>query len=353
MGSNSTHHTGVEGRFFKAGSSASIKAWLEKRGELALITLEDVSGNQPQKFSASIVAISDRLASVSRKITLEDGSVFEARDSERIDEMFATKANFFGRLSRVESSFKLVTLIAVCTVLLLVGTYRYGLPALANGAARITPSGVLTLMDKGTLSTVDFSLFSKSKLEEGRRKEIAGIFKELATQSGQSNPPLQLLFRDGGRLGANAIALPGGTIVITDQLIAEAKSDDEIAGVLGHEIGHVELRHSLRQIYRVLGIGFMISVIGGDSGQLVEDVIGQAVALESLSYTRSFETESDYRSAELMVGLERDPFAFIELLKRITNDKGDKSNTGWLSTHPGTFDRTATIKEYINTLDEK
>ena len=164
------------------------------------------------------------------------------------------------------------------------------------------------------------------------------------------DPPLRLLFRDGGKLGANAIALPGGTMVITDQLIGEAKSDDEIAGVLGHEIGHVELRHSLRQIYRVLGIGFMIAVIGGDSSQLVEDVIAQAAVLESLSYSRKFETESDFRSAQLMVALGRDPYAFVELLKRITKDKGKKSNTGWLSTHPGTFDRAATVKKYVNSI---
>ena len=60
-------------------------------------------------------------------------------------------------------------------------------------------------------------------------------------------------------------ALPGGTVILTDQLVALAKNDDEIAGVLAHEIGHVKHRHSLKQLYRVLGIGFMISVIGGDS----------------------------------------------------------------------------------------
>lgn len=345
--------SGIEGRFYKSGSSASAKARLEKRGELALVTLDDVDGNQLQVFSAQVIEISDRLAAVPRKITLADGSVFEARDNDGIDEMFVTQASFFGRLSQVESSFKLVVIIAVCTVLTIATLYRFGLPALANGAARITPSGVLTLMDKGTLATVDFSLFSKSKLGDKRREEIVIIFDALAKQSGQTYPPLNLLFRDGGRLGANAIALPGGTIVITDQLIKMAKSDDEIAGVLGHEIGHVELRHSLRQIYRVLGVGFMITIIGGDSGQLVEDVIAQAVALESLSYTRAFETQSDYRSAELMVGLERDPFAFIELLKRLTSDKGDKSDTGWLSTHPGTFDRMATIKKYVDSIDGK
>lgn len=343
----------IDGRYFHVGTNSSVKASLQKRGELALITLELAEENQTKVFSAEISQISDRLASVSRKITLKDGSVFEARDNDAIDDLFDLGGGFFGFLPRAESSIKIVAIFAVCTIVLIFGIYKYGLPLLANGAAKVTPSSILTLMDKGTLSTVDSTLFSKSNLKEKRRKEISAVFSALVKQSGHTSPELKLLFRDGGKLGANAIALPGGTVVITDQLISGAKSDDEIAGVLGHEIGHVELRHSLRQIYRVLGIGFMIAIIGGDSGQLVEDVIAQAAALESLSYTRKFETESDYRSAELMTGLGRDPFAFIELLKRITKDDGKKSDTGWFSTHPGTFDRLATIKKYVNSIKGK
>ncbi len=343
----------IDGRFFPAGTNSSVRASVQRRGDLALITLEDAieeGGRRSKVFSAEISQISDRLGSVARKITLNDGSVFEARDNDGIDEMFDLGGGFFGFLPKAESSLTIVAAVTVCTIVLLVGLYRYGLPAMASGAAKITPSAILTLMDRSTLATVDRVFFDKSSLNARRKDEVGAVFVALAEQSGHKEPELRLLFRDGGKLGANAIALPGGTIIITDQLIAKAKNDDEIAGVLGHEIGHVERRHSLRQIYRVLGVGFMIAVIGGDSGQLVEDVVAQAVALESLSYSRSFETESDFRSAELMVGLGRDPYAFVELLKRITNDKGEKSKTGWLSTHPGTFERMETVRKYVDSI---
>ncbi len=315
----------LSGRYYPPGSSAAEPATLRASGGLAIITLEESGKAKPFE----IINMSDRLANIARKITLKGGGVFETADNEGVDRAFNQGGAFAGRLTKVESSLKYVAVLALLTVAALVGMYRYGLPALASGAANFTPSSVVSLMDAGTLSTVDKVLFNASNLDKARKREISGLFDELVMQAGQNEPALKLLFRDGGRLGANAIALPGGTIIITDQLIAAAKSDDEIAGVLGHEIGHVELRHSLKQIYRVLGIGFMVTIIGGDSGQLVEDVIAQAAVLESLSYTRKFETESDYRSAELMVGIGRDPFAFVELLKRLTNDDGKKKENGY------------------------
>ena len=338
----------ISGRLFAAGTNSSIKAELNKRGNQILITLEEDESGRVTSFSTKIVHVSDRLANVARKIELEDGAMFETLDNDGVDSLLGYESNFFVRMTRAESSLKVIVVSVVCTVVVLMGLYRYGLPALANGAAKITPPGVLSLMDNGTLSTVDRVLFNPSKLGSARKKEITGLFGELAKQSGQEN--MRLLFRDGGVLGANAIALPGGTVIITDQLIGLAKSDNEIAGVLAHEIGHVELRHSLRQIYRVLGLGFMITIIGGDSGQLVEDVIAQAVALESLSYSRSFEIESDHRSAQLMIELGRDPLAFLKLLQRVTKDEQKEGTSDWYATHPGTFNRKLIIEKYVKSI---
>jgi predicted Zn-dependent protease len=160
-----------------------------------------------------------------------------------------------------------------------------------------------------------------------------------------------LEFRDGGRLGANAIALPGGTIILTDQLVALAKSEDEIAGVLAHEIGHVTERHSLRQIYRALGIGFMAAVIIGDTSQLLDNVIAQAAVLDTLSYSRQFERDADAKSVELMTAAGRDPVAFISLLDRIFEKAGvDSDDAGWLSTHPGNENRREEVQKKIDAL---
>jgi len=336
----------LEGRYFAPGSSASIEAELSGTPGNLQITPADGSAVR----QVSLVQVSDRLGSVPRKITFHDGSVFECDDNDAVDAFLDQGSSFFSRLTRAEGSVKFAVFAVVATVALLSGIYRYGLPAMASGAAAVTPPAVIQIIDAGALDTVDRVLFSPSRLEDKRQAELTAIFTQLVAISGETNPPLKLLYRDGGRIGANAIALPGGTIILTDQLVALAKNDDEIAGVLAHEIGHVELRHSLKQIYRVLGIGFMVSVIGGDSGQIVEDVIGQAVALESLSYTRKFESEADRHSVKVMVEGARDPFAFIDLLERIGGKSAKKKKTGWLSTHPGNTDRREDVAAFIKAL---
>jgi predicted Zn-dependent protease len=160
-----------------------------------------------------------------------------------------------------------------------------------------------------------------------------------------------LILRDGGRLDANAFALPGGTIVVTDQLVKLAQSEDEYAGVLAHEIGHVQNRHQLQQIYRLLGISFMIGLIGGDSSQIIDQVIGQAATLQSLAYSREFENDADKRSVEIMVKAGRNPVAFVALLERITKDIPGTKRTNWLSTHPGNEDRRKSVTEIAKSLN--
>lgn len=349
----------IEGRYFPAGASGSSPARLWRSAGNLRLQLEGESDVRP----VAHVHLSDRLGNVPRKITFDDGGVFEAAADANVDELMDTHASFFSRLSRLEANWKFAGFAVVATVILLFGIYRYGIPLAATGAATITPPIVLETMDRGTRETVDRTFFDESELGEERKAEIQAMFDELAELSEQKNPDLKLLFRDGGRLGANAFALPGGSIVITDQLVKKAVNDDEIAGVLAHEIGHVQGRHSLKQIYRVLGLFFMVGVIGGDSGQIVDDVIGQAAALQTLSYSREFENDADRRSVELMVKAGRDPTAFVSLLERLGDERKKKksqnqgaqseksgSNTGWLSTHPATEDRREAVRKLAREL---
>jgi Zn-dependent protease with chaperone function len=336
----------IDGRYFEPMNARAIPARLwGVAGDLRLQVEGEAVPRRPK-----LVSLSDRLGSVPRKFTFEDGGVFEAPADADVDGLMASHGSFFSVLSRIEANRNFMIGAAIATILLLVGIYRYGLPLAASAAAHVTPTAVVDVMDAGTLKTVDTTFFSPSTLDEGRKREIRELFDELARVSGQTDPDLELHFRDGGRLDANAFALPGGTIVITDQLIKKAKSDDEIAGVLAHEIGHVQNRHQLQQIYRLLGISFMIGVIGGDASQIVDDVVTQAAALQSLAYTREFEAHADARSVEIMVAAGRNPLAFVDLLDRITADHGGSKKTGWLSSHPGTDDRRSSVSEKAKSL---
>ncbi len=339
----------IEGRYYPPGSARALPARIWRTDSELRLSVE----GQPDVLHPVIESISDHLARVPRKIAFADGGTFEAPAESPVEELLERPHGFFSILNRLEANWRVVAIAAVLTIGLLAALYRWGIPLAASAAAIVTPEAVLTAMDKGALETVDRIFFGPSRISDARRNEVSAVFDDIKRAIGAPRPKLHLLFRQGKRIGANAVSLPGGTVVITDELIDLAKSDDEIGGVLAHEIGHYEGRHALRQIYRIAGIAFMLSVIGGDTSQIVDNVVGQLTALQTLSYSRDFETDADRRSVELMVKAGRNPLAFVGLLERLTEKMGGSGETGWLSTHPGTKDRRKSVEEQARELGWK
>lgn len=338
----------IEGRYYEPGSSASHLATLEGNnvGGIRIVVEEDI-------LLVDFLSISDRLKGVPRKIKFKDGSVFETEFDNAVDRLFALEKGFGSSLNRLESSWKTVAVLAVASIGLIYSIFTWGLPLFAAGAAYATPTIALTAIDDGALVTMDKLFFEKSNLSDDEKARLQKLFGEVIEASGQVSPKPKLLFRDSPVIGPNAFALLGGTVVFTDQIIELAKNDDELAGVVAHEIGHVTYHHGLKQIYRVLGIGFMIAVIGGDSSQLIDEVVTQAAFVQNFSYTRQFEVQADRNSVEIMEKLNRDPFAFVDLLDRIIPpSKGKGSDTSWYSTHPGNKDRRKNIEAILKELGE-
>jgi len=335
----------VSGWLFEAGRSAKHAAILDRQTPGGLTVLPD---GQPKRHYTDdqLTLISDRVGAIPRRLTFADGTVFETEDNAGIDRLFSDRlAASQTFLSRLEVFHPRLILIALIAIALVFATVRYALPVLANAAAAVTPTPVIELIDRGALETIDRAFLKPSKIDQARKDAIRAGFAALTTHSDTGRIGLDLIFRDGGIIGPNAFALPGGTIIMTDQLVRLAGSDDEIFGVLAHEIAHVENRHSLRQIYRSLGIAALIAMIGGDSGEIVEDVLAQGSLLLTLSYSRSFESQADARAVDLMKAVGRDPAALATILERITEKCPGCGKTSWFMTHPGTENRFEVIRQ--------
>lgn len=138
---------------------------------------------------------------------------------------------------------------------------------------------------------------------------------------------------------ANAFAVPGQRIVVYSGLIDRAKSPEMVAGVLAHEMGHVELRHPIRGLIHQLGLGAVFTLVLGDS-TLAN--VGQ-VAL-TLSYSRDMEREADARGIALLkqAGIRADGMAafFAEFKK-----DGHDVLPDFLSTHPDLDERIAAVQQ--------
>jgi Zn-dependent protease with chaperone function len=133
----------------------------------------------------------------------------------------------------------------------------------------------------------------------------------------------------------NALALPGNHILVFEGLIADAEAPEMLAGVLAHEIAHLDLDHPTRRIVEQLGLGAIVTIAFGGS-----DIGNAGLLLAMLSYSRESEAEADDRAIELLeaAGVRTDGLArFFEKIDAAHSlDVPD-----WLSTHPDLAARAA------------
>jgi Zn-dependent protease with chaperone function len=148
------------------------------------------------------------------------------------------------------------------------------------------------------------------------------------------DPPLTLDVVDGSMV--NAFALPGNHIVVFRGLIDKAGSGDEVAGVLAHELAHLDLRHPMQNAIQQVGLGAVLTMALGGS-----DVGGVGQVLVGLTYTRRMEAAADERGVALLeaAGLRADGLAGF--FRRLGPEESDGFLPDWLASHPGLAERIA------------
>lgn len=175
---------------------------------------------------------------------------------------------------------------------------------------------------------------------------VAGVGEKISTAVGI---PGQCTYTVISSDVVNAFAVPGCYIYITRGLLAIMNSEDELASVLGHEVGHITANHSsARQTRSVLtGLGAIaVGVLSGNS-QLAQ-LAGQVGQLYTLSYSRAQEFEADDRGVSYLISAGYNPYAAADMLRALgtndalTNRIGGRAGSevpAWARTHPMTGDR--------------
>jgi predicted Zn-dependent protease len=143
----------------------------------------------------------------------------------------------------------------------------------------------------------------------------------------------------------NAFAMPGGYIYITRGILAHLNSEAQLAGVLGHEIGHVTHRHSAEQLTRqqVTGIGLGVASLLSPTVSRYGSVAQQALGLMFLKFSRTNETEADELGVDYATKAGYDPDEIpptYAMLKRV-GERGGQRLPAFMSTHPDPGDREA------------
>lgn len=240
---------------------------------------------------------------------------------------------------------RLIAVMAMC-VLGVLAIWKWGLDILVAGAIALTPASVVSSMDSGNLAAMDRLLADPTELSQADQDMVRVIFDDIKAHAPYAPyGEYELNFRKADKIGPNAFALPGGTVVVTDALVNMFDDPDIIAGILGHELAHVSERHSLRQLYRSLSIYVLVAIMAGDVGPILEDVLLEGSALASLAYSREHEAAADRIGIKTSHAAGYDPAALATFFERLTLDFGDGGGPEWMSTHPSNADRIETIKK--------
>jgi predicted Zn-dependent protease len=215
--------------------------------------------------------------------------------------------------------------------------YMYALPWLSEQAVRFVPMEYEVKMGEELYE----NLMKEEKIDSARTK-LANLFiKEIDFQT---EYPLQVTVVESEI--KNAFALPGGHIVIYSKLLNDMRQYEELCGLLGHEVGHVKLRHTTKNIFRGLSGYLLISVFLGDFSGVSATLLDNAHQLNQLSYSRALETEADEASLACMQHNKIKPEGILSLFNNLEKGHNDNLNIPeFFSTHPVTENRKQHIKE--------
>ncbi len=139
----------------------------------------------------------------------------------------------------------------------------------------------------------------------------------------------------------NAFALPDRHMVIYTGLINQSKNPEEIAGVMAHEIGHMEKNHVMKKLGKEIGLTMLFAVI--DGGKHFEIIHEMTRLLSSTAFDRTQESEADQFATEALAHADIDPENLANFLFRISRKDHLPEELVWLSTHPNSEDRAAEI----------
>jgi predicted Zn-dependent protease len=291
--------------------------------------------------------ISDPFEHAPRMVWLPIGATLEVPDADRHFARELERAGMRLPLAvRLQRWWPAVLTGLAAMVAGLAVLYVVALPAVAHWVAFALPPSLEARMGQQVLAVLDRHYLKPSRLEVGRREAIAD---RLARAAAATAPgvPYRLEFRRAGTETVNAMALPGGTIVLLDGLVDFAGDDNAVLGVLGHELGHVVHKHSARQIVTSLGVGTVASLLWGDFSGVAASV---PVVLGMLRYSRSAEREADEFAITLLrtqSASVRSLVEFFERLGALESPIGDEKIPDFLSTHPATEERLERLRREI------
>lgn len=191
-----------------------------------------------------------------------------------------------------------------------------------------------------------WEVFKKSE-KEIKNTHVVNSVDSVVTHICKSNKidrsKLKIHVLDKGDI--NAFALPNGHLIIYSGLILNSDNQEELAGVICHEIAHIELNHVMKKLVKEIGLSVLISMTTGNSS--AEVIKEAAKMLSSSAFDRSLEKEADIKAVDYLVNANVNPEPFADFLFKLSDTEHEATKYfTWISTHPDSRERAEYIIQY-------
>jgi len=293
------------------------------------------------RYRLADIRLEAGVADLPDTLQLPDGSTLEVADHIAIRRLIGGLS--WGDRSGhwLQQSWRALAGLALLAIATLWLGYRHLLPLAAGALAPLVPIAVEQALADSTLQWLEQSgAIGPSRHGEARRARLQHRLQMLLPGSRYR---YRLLLRDAAVIGPNAFALPGGTVIVTDQLLALIRQDDELLAILAHEAGHIEARHGLRSALQSSGLLLALSLITGDASSAM---LILPISLANADYSREHEREADRFAYAHLRAHGLSPCLLGYSLQRIEASVSPQAAANedhpgsWFASHPDTAARS-------------
>ena len=292
--------------------------------EAARLTLHDGSvtlrrDGGDETYPLAALTVSEALAEIPLSLTFADGGRF-VPGNDKVFRQWYFRHRRPGLVYRLEQHKRGVMTMLFGTVLVGVLYVWVLLPWLSGVIARQLPVSI--------------------------EQQLQKLFRAAIPQDMRDQTGLRLRIMHFP-LGANALMLPDGTMLLSDQLVRLAKSDDALAAVMLHEIGHYRYRHAMQMVVRSSLVSITLMWVMGDVSGIGDTLLQSAVFVNEMRFSRSMESEADRFALAEMQRQGRPLSAMLQIFTALDEQGRDEEKWAipdWLSTHPAMQERLEAIR---------
>ena len=298
-----------------------------------------------------------------RLCDLPDGSSLQHADNAQWDAWFEQQGFRPSWVVATTLSWRGVAASVLGIAVITIAAWRWGIPAASEWVAPQIPRSVHQRIGSQALDQFRGLWLQPTNIPSAEQARLRDRFEKMVQaaqtpmqrlQPDRQSPWWRLHFYKAPVLGANAFALPGGDMVLTDGMVELLRDQpDALMGVLAHELGHVEHQHGMQMLVKTSLMSALVGAIIGDAGGFVTAI---PMVLATQGYSRDAEREADQAAAQLLHrnGLHPRVMAVLfERLRQQAQDKSKESSTSLqdilpiaLASHPSDAQRIAFFTDW-------